>query len=270
MRKVLLATTALVAMSVTAAQADITISGAASFEVLDDGSGNVFTSDGDINIKATSVTDSGLTLTAYQDSQIEDNTVADSYINIAGDFGNLRMGNTDDALDLNDGVLGSTMDIDGSAIDTISTEIGGNSVNISYTAPSVGGFKPYLAVQADGAYTGVGFNYGAGPVTVMFQSVNKTASDDTVIGASFTAGAITVGAGAKESNANGTKTKTNDIGVKYVAGDVTLIGTHRKSGNTKYNSLGAKYTVAPGLTAAIESGEQGTANATYAALTVAF
>ena len=36
MRKVLLATTALVAMSVTAAQADITIGGSASFEINDD------------------------------------------------------------------------------------------------------------------------------------------------------------------------------------------------------------------------------------------
>ena len=37
----------------------------------------------------------------------------DSYIDVAGDFGNVRMGRTDDALDLNDGPVGASMDLEG-------------------------------------------------------------------------------------------------------------------------------------------------------------
>ena len=54
MRKVLLATTALVAMSVTAAQADVSISGQAVFEIYSPSTGaQTFTTDGGINITGT-------------------------------------------------------------------------------------------------------------------------------------------------------------------------------------------------------------------------
>ena len=273
MRKVLLATTALVAMSVTAAQADITISGAGVFEVEEKGSGQLFSSDGNVVIKGTTVTDSGLTISAVQDTTFEGSLIADSYIEVAGDFGNLKMGQTDDALDRMDGVLGSNMDIDGTTVgDAYATSIGGDVMAVSYIAPSVGGFTPYVSIQADGAGTGYGFNFQAGPATVMFQALDSTA-DSSVIGVGFSAGAVTVGAGAKRSKSAGVTTTTNDVGVSYTAGDVKLIATHRKQGSGKYNTVGAKYTIAPGLTAAIENGSvTGTSpvDSTYASLTVAF
>ena len=285
MRKVLLATTALVAMSVTAAQADISISGAGVFEVEEKGSGQIFTSDGNIVITSTSTTDSGLTISAVHDFLFEgaavgaadgstptSSNVADSYIDIAGDFGSVRMGKTDGALDRNDGALGSTMDIDGTSIESITTEIGGDSVNISYIAPSVGGFTPYVEVQQDGTSTGYGFNFAAGPATIIYQAVDAT-SDSSVIGVKFSAAGITFGAGASAVKTNGVTTKTNDLGASYTAGDITLIGTYRKSGSDKYNTLGAKYAIAPGLTAAIENGSlsgSSSEDSTYASLTVAF
>ncbi len=63
MRKVLLATTALVAMSVTAAQADISISGGIAFEVEDTGSTS-YSSDGEVAIKSSNTLDNGLTVGA--------------------------------------------------------------------------------------------------------------------------------------------------------------------------------------------------------------
>ena len=285
MRKVLLATTALVAMSVTAAQADVSISGAGAFEVEEAGSGQVFTSDGNIVIKGSSTTDSGLTISAVHDFLFEGaavsktpstvattSNVADSYIDIAGDFGSVRMGRTDGALDRNDNVLGSTMDIDGTAIDTFTTEIGSDSVNISYIGPSVGGFTPYVEVQQDGTSTGYGFNFAAGPATIIYQALDA-ASDSSVIGVKFSAAGVTFGAGATAVKTNGVTTKTNDVGASYTAGDITLIGTYRKSGSDKYNTLGAKYAIAPGLTAAIENGSlsgSSSKDSTYASLTVAF
>jgi len=75
MRKVLLATTALVAMSVTTAQADVSIGGSASFEINDTASSQAYTTDGAINIKGASTTDSGLTLTALSQLKFEGGSV---------------------------------------------------------------------------------------------------------------------------------------------------------------------------------------------------
>ena len=87
MRKVLLATTALVAMSVTAAQADISIGGSASFEINDTASAQAYTTDGSIVFTSKNTTDSGLTLTAAHDMKFEGSATAnDSYIDIAGEL----------------------------------------------------------------------------------------------------------------------------------------------------------------------------------------
>jgi hypothetical protein len=99
MRKVLLATTALVAMSVTAAQADVSVGGTAVFEIYSPGTGaQTFTSDGSVVIKGSTTTDTGLTFTAVQDAKFEGAaTVNDAYVEVSGDFGTLRAGQTDGA-----------------------------------------------------------------------------------------------------------------------------------------------------------------------------
>ena len=66
------------------------------------------TYDGDIVIKGTVATDSGLTFIAEQQTQSEASAIDDAFIQVNGDFGTIRMGNTDGALDRNDGVLYTT------------------------------------------------------------------------------------------------------------------------------------------------------------------
>ena len=63
MRKILLASTALVAMSVTAAQADINISGSVSFEVADDGAATTFVDDSNLMVTGGRTMDNGVTAT---------------------------------------------------------------------------------------------------------------------------------------------------------------------------------------------------------------
>ena len=137
MRKVLLATTALVAMSVTGAQADVSISGTAVFEILSPSTGaQTFTSDGSLVIKGSSTTDSGLTFTAVKDERFEGGGTNDAYLQVDGDFGTLRMGQTDGALDRMDGALAANMDLEGTggqAGSLSGTAIGGDSQNISFT-----------------------------------------------------------------------------------------------------------------------------------------
>jgi hypothetical protein len=64
MRKILLATTALVAISVTAAQADLSISGNYEWEYTTDDDGTSWGDDGHINITSVNAADNGMTFTA--------------------------------------------------------------------------------------------------------------------------------------------------------------------------------------------------------------
>jgi len=49
-----------------------------------------------------------------------------------------------------------------------------------------------------------------------------------------------------------------------------VVATNQKSGTNKYNNIGAKYTIAPGLTFAIENGSQGSTSSTWASIGVKF
>jgi hypothetical protein len=288
MRKVLLATTALVAMSVSAAQADVSISGQGVFEIANPNDGaQSFSTDGAIKIKGTSTADSGLTFTAFAEQKFEGIKVGkgansskvaatgsytqnnDSWLEVSGDFGSVRAGSTDDVLDLNDGVLAANMDLEttgtpsyNSADTTDSaitgTAIGGDGTQIGFTSPSIGGLKVYASVDADGANTEYGANYTMGNITVMAQS-NETS---TVAGASFSAAGFKIGMGSRATDSTATRGKitATDIGVSYTMGDIMFVATSAKgkeanNANRKdtYSNVGVSYTVAPGVTAMVES-----------------
>ena len=288
MRKVLLATTALVAMSVTAAQADVSVGGTAVFEIYSPGTGaQTFTSDGSVVIKGSTTSDSGLTFSAVQDSKFEGAaTVNDAYVEVSGDFGTLRAGQTDGALDRMDGVLAANMDLEGTtgsaATDALSgTAIGGDSQNISLHLPSMSGLSIYGETQADGAGSGLGMNYTIAGVSLMVQQVTGgTGPDSTAMGASFGMGGIKVNVGSttKDATAAATKITANDIGMSYTMGEITLVATSARgkqgTRTDKYSNVGVSYAIAPGVSAMVESGQATINNvdtdATWAALSVSF
>ena len=109
MRKVLLATTALVAVSVTAAQAaDLSITGSHQTAYFaQDHSSNGDTDgmqpDGNIKFKATTTTDSGLTVTGFTSVGSHTGSEEDSYVQVVGDFGTLMLGGADAITDGMDG-----------------------------------------------------------------------------------------------------------------------------------------------------------------------
>jgi hypothetical protein len=261
-------------LNVSAASADISISGSAGFEILDTGTGQSFESDGAITIKGTVTTDSGLTVSGVQTQDIQSSLtetgadVSDSYIDIAGDFGSIRAGDTDDALDRMDGALPSTYDIEG-IVTSNSAQAGGDRMAVSYIAPTVSGITAYGTVEADGAWSGVGVNYSMGPITVTYQSVSG-ATDETMMAAAFSSGGMKVSAGSSEEDDGTTKTKTTELGGSYTMGELTLVGTQVKQGSTTSNSMGVKYTIAPGFTLSAETGKEGATQGTYAGLSVSF
>ena len=271
MRKVLLATTALVAMSVTAAQADVSIGGQAVFEIYSpDQTAQTYTTDGGINIKGTSTTDSGLTFTALSQLKFEGGAVNDSYIDIAGDFGSIRMGATDNALDRMDKNVGAHLDLEGttgSEEDSIyGTQIaGGDDQNISFIAPSMGGASVYAVIKPEGAYNGMGINYSMAGFNMHYQAISGS-SDKSAFGVSFTAAGATIamGSATTDATASDARIKSNDIGISYGMGDITVVATSAsgKQGTRtdKYKNFGVSYAVAPGVTAMVETG-QATINA---------
>ena len=307
MRKVLLATTALVAMSVTGAQAEVSVGGNISFDVLNQ-SDHVesFNVDGDIVIKGTVVSDSGLTFTAEQQTTSEGSTIDDAFIQVDGDFGTIRMGNTDSALDRNDGVLYTTYHegVGGrGALDKANmafTAIGGNDTLISYQSPSVNGISVYADVTANGGYSGAGVSYANGPVKVIAQKASNVKkataelatkynrenelaglTDATVVGASLSMGGVTVMMGTSVHDAitgGEAKVKSTDFGAAYSMGDITLYGgTAKGSKGTrtdKHATFGVTYSLAPGVTAMFENGNKEVAavktDATWINLKVAF
>ena len=271
MRKVLLATTALVAMSVTAAQADVSIGGQAVFEIYSpDQTAQTYTTDGAINIKGTSTTDSGLTFTALSQLKFEGGAVNDSYIDIAGDFGSIRMGATDNALDRMDKNVGAHLDLEGTtgsaATGLYGTQIaGGDDQNISFIAPSMGGASVYAVIKPEGAYNGMGINYSMAGFNMHYQAISGSA-DKSAFGVSFTAAGATIAMGSATTDATtaAARIKSNDIGVSYGMGDITVVATSAsgKQGTRtdKYKNFGVSYAVAPGVTAMVETG-QATINA---------
>ena len=266
MRKVLLATTALVAMSVTAAQADVSIGGQAVFEIYSpDQTAQTYTTDGGINIKGTTTTDSGLTFTALQQMKFEGGGVNDSYIDIAGDFGSVRMGATDNALDRMDKNVGAHFDLEGTtgsdADGIYGTQIaGGDDQNISFIAPSMGGATVYGVIKPEGAYNGMGINYSVSGINLHYQAISGT-DDKTAFGVSFTAAGATIAMGSATTDAKGSaaRIKATDFGISYGMGDITVVATSAsgKQGTRtdKYKNFGVAYAVAPGVTAMVEAGQ---------------
>ena len=253
MRKVLLATTALVAMSVTAAQADISISGYAEFAYNQPNAGeNTMASDGGIVIKATSTSDSGITFSAVQDTKFEAGTPNDSYVTASGDFGTVKMGASDTALDSQDGAFtGRSMSIQGAGEVTGSLStvlIGGDSTAFNYTSPSISGLQLVGSIDEANNRTDIGAKYEIGGVTIGYQT-RSSATDSTLVGVGVTMAGVRVQAASVEHVTGATKRKVSDIGFSYTTGAITVAGHSSKATGTSSdtnNEIGVKYNVGGG------------------------
>ena len=271
MRKVLLATTALVAMSVTAAQADVSISGYQNIEITDNGTATTWANDGAITINSTATTDNGLTLTAGYNLNTESGGTDDSYFDISGDFGAFRAGNTDDALDRMDGVNPANWDENGWGGVGLNTQ---TAVMASYISPTVSGVTAYGSTTAEGAASGVGLSYANGPISAIYQSWTASNADNTLLAVNFSMSGATIGFSTGDQDAAGTKTESSAMGVKYAVNDSLELyytsGKDTKAAKTG-TAIGGYYTIAPGLSAAFESMDDGSNNTTtYAHLQVSF
>jgi len=275
MRKVLLATTALVAMSVTGAHADISISMTAETGfITSDKDGDSAWMDGNLTVKGTSTSDSGLTFSAVKnmafgpDSSVAhtaDSITEDAYIDVTGDFGGFRLGQTDLAGDRFDGVLGKNQDVYtiGSTTTSASDAHYGTDLSdedddtsISYVSPSMSGFTFYGSAIPNGLNQ-MGVNFSLAGMSLMIQQASgASVGDEVSVGAGFSVAGIGINVGKKQEDLDGTKIDSSDLNLAYSLNDSTTMSVlmqEGKSSSEKHTMTGVeiKYTIAPGATAYI-------------------
>jgi hypothetical protein len=300
MRKVLLATTALVAMSVTGAQADVSVSGGMDFQYSTaDGADDSASVDGNIKIVGTVVTDTGLTVTVTQNNTLQKvsqtaainsttntnpGSVEDAFMTVAGDFGTLILGETDMVNDRNDGALGINNDVftlqpvaHGTHIGTDTSD--STSANIGFESPTMNGMKVYAGAVPNGG-SQMGANFQIGGISVMAQTANSFGKGDEVsVGAKMGVGGATIAMGKKQEDLNGTKIDSMDLTIKYAVNDamtVSFMVEEGKAGTVKHENQGLEvaYSIAPGLTAYVGTANVDTAGTSTsgaaAALSVSF
>lgn len=277
MRKVLLATTALVAMGgVSAASADITLSASSEFQyITNSGTGTTplaaedrdVATQVDFGLAASAALDNGMTVAAGLDLD-EDPAAAvdDSGFTLSGDFGTIGFGGYAEAAH-----GGMSTDVTADEGWTLhenykkpADEYIAHS-DLSLKLPAVSGVTLSVGMSdgatssADGTQAGLSYTMAAGSMTVTVgyatSSTGAADSDATSTGVKVVAGNTTVVAAVNETG----KYSGNSVGITYKVSDVLTVqaytGTMEKSDVSAYEAkdtgIGFSYTVTPGLTLAV-------------------
>jgi len=299
MRKVLLATTALVALSVTGAQAaDISIGGNLETNFISTDSADSFALDGNVGLSASQTTDAGVsyevvwsqrieprtidvtdTGVAADDEAVALNTVQQASLAISSaDMGTLYLGNADDdAPGMMDGALGSNKDIEGNSwysgnYETASyqTPLNGGGDGITWISPSIGGFKVGTSYFPGTDTSSYAATYSAGGISVYYGS-NQDSANMAVSGS---IAGFTVATGVRK--VDGSKNKATDMAVSYTLDNgikiaaLTAQGTNTNGDKKSYKNVGASYSMAPGVTLKVEAGDDMGTNFTFIGVNTSF
>jgi len=289
MRKILLASTALVALtSVSAMAADVTISGSASLIYTNDdqaeptggdaGSASSMKSETDVNISFSNTTDSGLTATlnaGFDETDVTDDATA----TISGDFGAIKIALAPaSGVDANYVVsYDEKADIAGEGSQGTQFGLGGaTGESIGYQLPSiVDGLT--LAVQHsnedDSESFGYGASFNAGVATVGYAKMATNTTDYTTVNISGSVSGISFGYEKNEIVSGSTEQEATLMGLSYTMDAITLAyetGAAKDEGGDldDYKQIAVSYAVAPGITTVLTSSEVNNIDATDGAADV--
>ncbi len=250
MRKILLTTTALVALGgVSAASADISISGKASYTYVS-GSGTGFATDSnsnttttDFDIDGSRVLDNGLTVTGK--ISLDEGGVDDDGFTIVGDFGTLAFG-------------GLANDSHGAAAIDVTADEGHGFTPSTTTAGATANYDAMLPGDEAIPHSDVSWALSIGDVGVSLGMVNGATSsaDSTQIGATYstTAGGMTVTAGYAQSSSGAANSDITNANVKLATGGMSATLMSGSNGLLNNSGIGVTYAVSGALTVQAYSG----------------
>jgi len=289
MRKILLASTALVAVgSVAAHAADLTITGTSDWHyVTFDNSSNTGALNGsavayanDIDFKFTDTTDSGLSLTFGVG--LSESGTDDQYLSIVGDFGTIKLNNSEGFADsaMDNSVADEYTSLgsgDGLQMGTHAADLTGGTM--SYTLPTMSGLSLGMSHQNAGSTTkGDNTTFSAvytaevATGTIKGQILQGSTDDDGAAGTStgidYQTVAIRASMGdfqvtgsqhSKSDNNNAYDLTNNIVDVQYSGIDSLSINAYSTAGDddkaSSYDfsqtAASVTYTIASGLTASL-------------------
>jgi len=258
--KRLLATTALLAVLTTPVMADVTIGGDMEWSYQDNDGTASTAMDGDINFKASTTTDTGLTFGADINLDHTGSDDGGNSVTLSNDTWTLDLGDVNSALDAIDDttdftyVLGNgSPSTDHSSILSLSP-IGGLTVNISNATGD-----DYGTTAGEGyAYSAV---YGLSEIATLGAGQMKNADDSEEFLMNATAKVGAIGVAFEKHTATtaaDVDTDTTTMGATYSVGAM-MVGVEtmktESAGTVSSDeiTLGAQYTLAPGAVAFIEN-----------------
>ena len=296
MRKVLFATTALVALGgVSAASADISVGGKASW-TMTNGSGDGYATDSqsyattvDFGISGSSTLDNGMTVAGGLDLHEATGAIDDSGFTVSGDFGTLGFGGYAEAA-FGAMAIDVTADEGNAFAKAGAKPVAGeygyalpgdeyiDHSDVSLKLPAISGATIMVGMSdgatdsADGTQAGISYTMDAGGmgVTVAYaaSSTGETNSDDSQVAAKVTAGDATITVISGETG----EFSNSGVGVTYALNDALTIqaytGSTERDTNAAYEvkdtGVGFTYTVTPGMSISVTSNDWSGKNGTAA------
>ncbi len=268
MRKIFLASTALVALTSASAMAsDITISGSSSLIMSDDSvntnGGGAISAEMDMGVSFATTMDNGMSagMSFGLDEGIGGGFDGMSWT-LGGDFGTMKVtpagtsSNYVAAMDDTGQYAGEGKDV---AADILGTARGASSgTAIGLSLPAMGGVS--IALEAGQNHFGAGATMGVGPATINIAQMKSATIDGSSASVELGMGDITIGYEQNKNEAGATETEGTIMGAKYTMGATTLAYElmQHKTNSTKdreSTQIQASYTVTPGVTAVVSSSD---------------
>lgn len=260
--------------------ADITISGDQEFSFQDNNGASTAALDGDFNVKASTETATGLSISA--DINVAEDAANDgsASLTVSGPFGKIDAGDTSSALDaIDDGtdwgyvLTNGTPNNDAAILWTLPAAVDGLTLNLS-----MGAETNYDTGVSEGS--GYSAKYSIGDLTVGYGvQDNKDDTEMSYVTASYSMAGIGISAEQYSNQpATGNDTDTDSIGITYSMGDLTLAAESQQvssAGTTSADTLvlGLHYSLGGGVTAFIENSDDAkdsTAETTAVGLAMSF
>jgi len=283
--KKIIASAVAVAFAAPVLAADITISGDQEFTWQDSNGASETALDGDFNIKATTETANGLTVSADINVSAAAGDDGSASLTIAGPFGSIDAGDTSSALDAVDDVTdwgyvltNGTPNEDAAILWTLPSMMEGLSLYASFSAET----NTAANSSSDATTESNGFagKYSVGDLSVrMGVNDNKDATEQNYVGVTYSFAGVGLAAEQYVStDAAGVDTDTDSMSLTYSTGDITLaVETQKESSagatSADITTMGIHYGLGGGVTAFVENTDDeqdATAETTAIGVTFAF